>query len=657
MAVVAVASVFVFGASTTAPAAAWPAATVDLVGHGWGHGRGMGQYGALGYALNGTDYTAILQQYYSNTDAGSLGATANVQVELVAFDGKDTIVGQENGRMTTSATGAQQFNAVLVRETAPASNTYQVYAGSDCGGGAGWGTPIATSTGPVTISPAVPDGQRSNMLQGCTGAGNRWYRGTIDARDKTGTQIAVNVVSMEDYLRGVVPRESPASWADLGSGRGMNALRAQAVAARSYAQAENRLGGPATTCDTTSCQVYGGVALQVGDTFTQLRPRNCKAVADTAGEIRKMKSDGSVARTEFSSSTGGYTAGGTFPIAEDAGDAVCVTNVVCNPNHTWTTSIPVAAVETKYNLGTLDDLQILGRNGFGAEGGRVTKMRLLFRNGNVDLTGDDFRIAFGLKSNWFTVTNKASFPYHVVTRDGGVFSFAGASFHGSLPGAGIKTGTKDIAEGPGGGYWLLGDDGGVFSFDVPFYGSMGGQRLNKPVVGMAPTSSGQGYWLVANDGGLFSFGDAGFFGSTGDSKLNAPVVGMSAVPSGQGYWLVANDGGLFSFGDAGFFGSTGASKLNQPVFAMGSTPSGQGYWLVARDGGIFTFGDASYQGSLPERNIKETAVELLPSRSGFGYLIATSEGNVYAFGDAVAAGGPKGVGAKAPAVGAGRATD
>ena len=491
------------------------------------------------------------------------------------------------------------------------------------------------------------------MLQTCGPVDNRWYRGTLEARENNGASITANRVSMEDYLRGVVPRESPASWGGLGGGKGANALKAQAVAARSYAQAENRLGGPGTTCDTTSCQVYGGVAVQKGPDFTALEDAlSDDAVLKTAGEIRTMKADGSVARTEFSSSTGGFTAGGTFPVAEDVGDAVAQ-----NPNHTWTTSIAVAAIEAKYNLGTLDDLQILGRNGFGAEGGRVTKMRLLFRNGNVDLTGDDFRIAFGLKSNWFTVTNKASFPYHVVTRDGGVFSFAGASFHGSLPGVGVKTGTKDIAEGPGGGYWLLGDDGGVFSFDVPFYGSMGGQRLNKPVVGMTPTATALGYWLVANDGGLFSFGDAGFFGSTGDMRLNAPVVGMSAVGSVQGYWLVANDGGLFSFGDAGFFGSTGNIKLNQPVFAMGSTPSGQGYWLVARDGGIFTFGDATYQGSLPERNIKETAVELLPSRSGYGYLIVTSEGNVYAFGDAVAAGGPKGVGAKTASVGAGRATD
>jgi hypothetical protein len=121
----------------------------------------------------------------------------------------------------------------------------------------------------------------------------------------------------------------------------------------------------------------------------------------------------------------------------------------------------------------------------------------------------------------------------------------------------------------GAGAWMAALDGGVFTFgDATFFGSMGGVRLNQPVVGMAPTPSGRGYWLVASDGGVFSFGDAQFFGSTGAIRLNQPVVGMAPTPSGRGYWLVASDGGVFSFGDARFFGSTGAIRLNQPVRGM-----------------------------------------------------------------------------------------
>jgi SpoIID/LytB domain protein len=429
----------------------------------------------------------------------------------------------------------------------------------------------------------------------------------------------------------------------------MHALRAQSVAARSYAQAEDR-PGPAKTCDTASCQVYLGRAEKVGEApFKTLEDAlTDTAIRDTAGEIRRK--NGAVARTEFSSSTGGWTAGGEFPAVVDEGDAVA-----SNPNHNWEKKIEVAAIETKYAKGTLNNVRVLERNGLGADGGRVLRMRLEFSGGNVDLSGDDFRLAFDLKSNWFTPVNIASFPYHVVTRDGGVFAFGGAEFHGSLPGIGVKTPARDITEGPGGGYWILGEDGGVFSFDVPFYGSMGGQRLNRPVVGMEASATRQGYWLVAGDGGIFSFGDAPFYGSTGAMRLNQPVVAMAPTASGQGYWMVATDGGIFSFGDAGFYGSTGAMRLNQPVFAMAPTPSGQGYWLVARDGGIFTFGDATFQGSLPGRNVAETAVELLPSPSGNGYLIVTSQGRVWSFGDASSGGGPADVGAgPSPAVGAGR---
>ncbi|HLH29380.1 MAG TPA: hypothetical protein VKW77_10710, partial [Acidimicrobiales bacterium] len=73
-------------------------------------------------------------------------------------------------------------------------------------------------------------------------------------------------------------------------------------------------------------------------------------------------------------------------------------------------------------------------------------------------------------------------------------------------------------------------DGGIFAYgDAAFYGSTGALRLNRPVVGMAPTLSGRGYWLVAADGGIFAYGDAAFYGSTGALHLNAPVVGMAGT--------------------------------------------------------------------------------------------------------------------------------
>ena len=195
----------------------------------------------------------------------------------------------------------------------------------------------------------------------------------------------------------------------------------------------------------------------------------------------------------------------------------------------------------------------------------------------------------------------AGHGYWIDTADGGVFSFGGAAFHGSLGAVHLNAPVVGMAATPdGGGYWLVAADGGVFSFgDAAFHGSLGAVHLNAPVVGMAATPDGGGYWLVAADGGVFSFGDAAFHGSLGGVHLNAPVVGMAATPDGGGYWLAAYDGGVFSFGDAPFEGSAGGLSLAAPVFAMAPTPSGHGYWLLGGDGGIFTYGDAGFFGSVP----------------------------------------------------------
>ena len=209
--------------------------------------------------------------------------------------------------------------------------------------------------------------------------------------------------------------------------------------------------------------------------------------------------------------------------------------------------------------------------------------------------------------------------YWLVGSDGGVFSFGDARFFGSLGAVRLNAPVVGVAATPdGGGYWLVGSDGGVFSFgDARFFGSLGAVRLNAPVVGMAATPDGGGYWLVGSDGGVFSFGDARFFGSLGAVRLNAPVVGVAATPDGGGYWLVGSDGGVFSFGDARFFGSLGAVRLNAPVVGVAATPDGGGYWLVGSDGGVFTFGDAPFLGSDGAAQVKNPAVAIVGRQGGY----------------------------------------
>ena len=183
------------------------------------------------------------------------------------------------------------------------------------------------------------------------------------------------------------------------------------------------------------------------------------------------------------------------------------------------------------------------------------------------------------------------------------------------------------ATGDGRGYWLVGSDGGVFSFgDARFMGSMAGHDLSAPIVGMAATGDGGGYWLVGSDGGVFSFGDARFMGSTGDLRLSRPVVGMAALGDGRGYWLVASDGGVFSFGDARFMGSTGDLRLSRPVVGMAALGDGRGYWLVASDGGVFTFGASRFLGSAAGSALVQPVVGIAANAGGTGYWLAQGQG-------------------------------
>jgi hypothetical protein len=175
-----------------------------------------------------------------------------------------------------------------------------------------------------------------------------------------------------------------------------------------------------------------------------------------------------------------------------------------------------------------------------------------------------------------------------------------------------------------------------------------------PPVITSPTTNSHGYWLVGSDGGIFSFGSAQFYGSTGSLKLQRPVVGITPTANDEGYWLVASDGGIFSFGNAAYYGSipglgiapagsSSPNRLNAPIVAMVPSTDGGGYFMVGSDGGVFTFGDAKFEGSCPGiGGCSGAAVAVMPDASGNGYWLVTATGNVYAFGDAAATYGAPG---------------
>jgi SpoIID/LytB domain protein len=589
-------------AAPTVRAAADTTSGVVLMGHGYGHGIGMGQWGSLGYALGDDEgtgnftYGQILTHYYGNTTLETLGAApapaslngGNVLVAMTENNGNDLIATAASGTLTaTGVTGPAA--AVLFHLVGPGS-LYDVYTGPGCAGP--WGQPVATNVTEPTA--AATNGGPVELCQ--LGPSIEMHGSLTALANSLGQARTVNTLPLEQYVADVAPSESPSSWATLGGAGpqgepwGFQQSEAQTVAARSYVEANPlSYGGYADTCDQT-CQSYPGMKYE---TTTSVL-----AAQGTAGQVMVINGTSTVATTEYSSSSGGYSTGAQFPAVVDAGDAVCVSASVCNPNHDWTVTLSAASIATAYpSIGTFSSLAVTSRNGLGDFGGRVNQLTVTGTSGSVSVTGSAFAAALNLKSTWFSLGNQPS---------GGV-----------------------------GGYWLDDAKGGIYSFGgAPFYGSTGNLVLNKPIVGMAATPDGGGYWLVASDGGIFTFGDAAFYGSTGNLVLNKPIVGMAATPDGGGYWLVASDGGIFTFGDARFYGSTGNLVLNKPIVGMVPTHDGGGYWLVASDGGIFSFGDTTFYGSLGASPPSSPVVDVAPAAGGGGYWMLEANGTVQAFGDA-----------------------
>jgi SpoIID/LytB domain protein len=379
------------------PVAAAAGDEIAFVGHGWGHGRGMGQYGALGYAVDfGWTSEQILQHFYSNTTPGGI-ANPEISVALMAHEGASQVVVRATNGLVIAGTSLGS-TAAVVRLNGDGSLAVKAAAG--CGGPeltAVWTFPAGSRITAASV------GGYDTLVRVCESSSERGYRGalTVQKHAANGTFTVFNRLPIEDYLRGVVPRESPSSWGTLGSGRGFQALKAQSVAARSYAWSGTHSSG-AKTCDTTSCQVYGGAYyVPAGPPPTVLEAAlTDQAVAATAGQVRMLGT--AVARTEFSSSTGGYTVAGTFPAVVDQGDAISN-----NPNHDWSATFTTAQVAAKLGISGVRNITVTGRNGLGDWGGRVTQVVVVDGAGTSHTyTGAQFRTKMGtstFKSDWFTV--------------------------------------------------------------------------------------------------------------------------------------------------------------------------------------------------------------------------------------------------------------
>lgn len=411
-------------AASAAPAVVDTAVAID--GHGNGHGYGLSQWGAYGYAVDqGWSAAQILDHYYAGTVAGTVAIDAVLGVRLMNLDDRQTAVVSDTGGLSVDGVAGGPWKSVVAREVSPAANAvspavYAVWARADaqeCPAAdvdpvtTGWTLVAASVATQVNIRTQVDSATTANygdLAAVCEPGGKvRSYRGVIRAVNGTaGENRTVNDVPVEQYLRSVIAKEMSPSWASAGGGKGAQALQAQAVAARSFGLAETRYSY-ARTCDLT-CQAYLGAAVRssVSATYTRIEyPATDAAVLATAGVVRRVgNTAGPIALTMFAASSGGWTAAGVGPIMPfapvvDAGDATSL-----NPNHNWSITLSGNAIAAKYpTIGAFVGITVLTRNGYGDWGGRVLSLRVTGGAASVTVTGDQFRSAFGLKSNWFNV--------------------------------------------------------------------------------------------------------------------------------------------------------------------------------------------------------------------------------------------------------------
>jgi stage II sporulation protein D len=363
-----------------------PSGVFTVHGRGFGHGRGMSQWGAYGAAKqDGLSANQILHFYYPHTTLATRSTTRTIRVLLSAADAPRRGYVHVNPAAGLTVTPADGAALTLPTETAKQQtitgwrlqrNAAVVNLREQVGGS--WHTKAAVGTGATfSAAGAIPVVEPGRVVS---------YWGAVTGEIESGAMEAVNVVNIELYLRSVVPSEMSPSWPAA-------ALAAQAIAARTYATRE-RDHPKASWFDLygdTRDQAYGGLAVESASTT--------KAIEATAGEVI-VDTSGRAILAQYASADGGWTVSGGvsyLPAKPDPYDGA-----IANTAHAWTASVSARTLESAYpQLGTLKDLEIIGRDGNGLWGGRVTSVTLVGTKSSANVSGPDLQSAIGLRSYWF----------------------------------------------------------------------------------------------------------------------------------------------------------------------------------------------------------------------------------------------------------------
>jgi stage II sporulation protein D len=358
-------------------------ATLYITGGGYGHGIGMSQYGAYGYALHGWTYPQILAHYYTGT---ALGTTdPNQIVRVLLGSGPAAFAGATDAGTGPTGAGSKKLNPSL---------TYNVVLLADGSlklVNQSTGKPVGTFPAPLTVSGPAP----------LSVAGLGTYRGSLEFRpDGSGGVFTVNAIGLDDYVQGVIAAEMPSTWAP-------QALEAQAVAARTYAITTDVAGNVYDLYSDTRSQMYGGVGAET--------PATDAAVAATSGQI--VTSGGAPAVTYFFASSGGYTENvedawpGATPDPWLRGVPDPYDGAGGDPYHHWTRRMSLATAAK--DLGKLVTGKLVGIKvtETGASP-RIMSANVIGTRGSTSVTGGQLESAFGLPSTWaaFTAISSTSAP-------------------------------------------------------------------------------------------------------------------------------------------------------------------------------------------------------------------------------------------------------
>lgn len=393
---VALSLLFTSAAHFAPPAHADPTVTVSsgsfvIRGSGYGHGWGMSQYGAYGAARKGLNWKQIVGFYYPGTQRTTMPSGTTIKVWVTADNDNSLWLSPAPGLRITDASG-RSF-------TLPTGSAYRSWRVSRSGDGYRLtyrnpsGADIAVATKLATTTWTVHNSAKLIKL-GMPDHSVREYRGSVQLVKRGSGARTVNQVTLEDYVKAVVPAEMPTSWAS-------DAVSAQAVAARSYAVRIRDFTDYSgyDVCDTTTCQVYGGYArTSSGGNRTVLETKGGNdATKATAGVI--LTYGGKVALTQFGSSNGGHSAQGDYAYLTPRADPY--DGVI--RSQAWTKTIKASSIAAAWpSVGTVQRLQITQRDGDGGWGGRVTSITIIGSKTSIAVSGKTFQYRFGMRSSLFT---------------------------------------------------------------------------------------------------------------------------------------------------------------------------------------------------------------------------------------------------------------